>query len=76
MATSDNIYLCAEDDAVLPLAVQFLKEQGRMKFLRPLYKALYRSKMGKDIAVQTFQESRQSYHPIAAKMVAADLHVD
>lgn len=61
---------------MLPLAVQFLKEQGRMKFLRPLYKALYRSKMGKSIAVQTFQESRQSYHPIAAKMVAADLHVD
>lgn len=66
----------AEDDAVVPLAVQFLKEQGRMKFLRPLYRALYKSKMGKDIAVQTFQESRQSYHPIAAKMVAADLHVN
>lgn len=66
----------AEDDAVLPLTVQFLKEQGRMKFLRPLYRALYKSKMGKDVAVQTFQESRQSYHPIAAKMVAADLNVD
>ena len=61
---------------MLPLTVQFLKEQGRMKFLRPLYKALYRSKMGKDVAVQTFQGSRQSYHPIAAKMVAADLHID
>lgn len=61
---------------MLPLTVQFLKEQGRMKFLRPLYKALYKSKMGRDIAVQTFQEFRQTYHPIAAKMVAADLHVD
>jgi hypothetical protein len=67
---------CAEDEAVLPLTVQFLKEQGRMKFLRPLYKALFRSKMGKDVAVQTFKEARQSYHPIAAKMVAADLQVD
>ncbi|DBB10759.1 hypothetical protein WJX82_009512 [Trebouxia sp. C0006] len=66
----------AEDEAVLPLTVQFLKEQGRMKFLRPLYKALFKSKMGKDMAVQTFKEARQSYHPIAAKMVAADLQVD
>lgn len=58
---------------MLPLALQFLKEQGRMKFLRPLYKALFRSKMGKELAVQTLKEARQSYHPIAAKMVAADL---
>ncbi len=69
-------WCCAEDEAVLPLTVQFLKEQGRMKFLRPLYKALFKSKMGKDMAVQTFKEARQSYHPIAAKMVAADLQVD
>ena len=47
-----------------------------MKFLRPLYKALFRSKMGKDLAVQTFKESCKSYHPIAAKMVAADLQVE
>lgn len=70
------MYSCAEDEAVLPLTVHFLREQGRMKFLRPLYKALFRSKMGKDVAIQTFKEACQSYHPIAAKMVAADLQVD
>ena len=73
---SDICCCLAEDEAVLPLTVQFLKEQGRMKFLRPLYKALFKSKMGKETAVQTFKEARSSYHPIAAKMVAADLQVD
>ena len=66
----------AEDEAVLPLTVQFLKEQGRMKFLRPLYRALYKSKMGKEAALQTFKEAGGSYHPIAAKMVAADLSTE
>lgn len=61
---------------MLPLAVQFLKEQGRMKFLRPLYRALFRSKMGKQAALDTFKEAGRSYHPIAAKMVASDLGVD
>ena len=61
---------------MLPLTVQFLREQGRMKFLRPLYRALFRSKMGKEVAVQTFKECRHTYHPIAAKMVAADLQVE
>ena len=72
-----NLRLCvAEDEAVLPLAVQFLKEQGRMKFLRPLYRALFRSRMGKQAALDTFKEAGSSYHPIAAKMVAADLNVE
>jgi leukotriene-A4 hydrolase len=44
-----------------------------MKFLRPLYRALFRSKMGRQLALDTFQEARASYHPIAAKMVAQDL---
>ncbi len=47
--------------------------QGRMKYLRPLYRSLYRSKMGRALALSTFEEVRASYHPIASKMVAADL---
>ena len=60
---------------MLPRVRQFLGEQGRMKFLRPLYRALFASKRPalKAAAVETFQGSREGYHPIAAKMVAADL---
>ncbi len=55
------------------MAVGFLKEQGRMKYLRPLYRALARKH--KDLALETFKGAAASYHPIAAKMVASDLGV-
>ena len=64
----------AGDTAVIPLTVTFLKEQGRMKYLRPLYRAL--SRRSKKTALQTFKEARESYHPIAAKMVSVDLGLD
>lgn len=44
-----------------------------MKFLRPTYRALYRSKMGRQAALDIFREAQAGYHPIARKMVAADL---
>ena len=34
---------------MLPHAVDMLKTQGRMKFLRPVYRSLHRSKMGKQV---------------------------
>ena len=59
------------DTAVIPGTVEFLKSQGRMKYLRPLYRAL--SKKRKEVALETFKDAQSGYHPIAAKMVAADL---
>jgi hypothetical protein len=47
--------------------------QGRMKYVRPMYKGLFRSKMGKTAAVDTFLAHRASLHPIAQKMVGSDL---
>lgn len=46
-----------------------------MKFLRPLYRALFKSKMGRQLAVDTFKRCEAGYHPIAQKMVAADLQL-
>lgn len=40
---------------------------------RPLYRALSKSKTGKQLALDTFAEVGATYHPIAKKMVAADL---
>jgi leukotriene-A4 hydrolase len=69
------LLLCisAEDAAALEDALAFAREQGRMKYVRPLYDSLYRSKMGKDAALEQFQVVRGTYHPICAKMVASDL---
>jgi leukotriene-A4 hydrolase len=61
------------DVSILPVVVRFITTQGRMKFVRPLYRSLFQSAMGKELAVSTFIENRDFYHPIAAKMIATDL---
>jgi len=65
----------AGDETIVPIVLRFITTQGRMKFVRPLYRALFKSDVGKEIAVKTFLENRDFYHPIAAKMVATDLCV-
>ena len=65
----------AEDVTILPVVTRFITTQGRMKFTRPLYRALYKSRMGREIAVSTFLEHQDFYHPICVKMVAQDLKI-
>lgn len=38
-------------------------------------RALYKSKNGKQLALDTFQKAGDKYHPIAKKMVAVDLQL-
>jgi len=54
-------------------AIKFVTSQGRMKFVRPLYRLLFDSPEGKKLALETFQARRKNYHAIAAKMIAKDL---
>lgn len=63
----------AEIEDIIPHVVKLLTEQGRMKFTRPLYRALYKSKMGREIARETFVKNQSRYHAICAKMVSRDL---
>ena len=67
--------IASEDERVVPITVRFITSQGRMKYVRPLYRSLYKSKIGKDIAVETFLKYKDIYHPIATKMIAIDLKV-
>eukprot|EP01118_Nematostelium_gracile_P019339 TRINITY_DN893_c0_g2_i1.p1 TRINITY_DN893_c0_g2~~TRINITY_DN893_c0_g2_i1.p1 ORF type:complete len:459 (-),score=99.12 TRINITY_DN893_c0_g2_i1:65-1441(-) len=71
-----KIGISAEYQPILEHTVTFLKAQGRMKFVRPLYRALFNSQMGKELAIKTFKENEKSYHNIAAKMIAKDLHLE
>eukprot|EP00934_Nitzschia_sp_Nitz4_P004400 Nitzschia sp. Nitz4//scaffold58_size112336//97116//99041//NITZ4_004049-RA/size112336-processed-gene-0.94-mRNA-1//-1//CDS//3329555037//4390//frame0 len=66
----------AEDTSILSVATHFVTSQGRMKYTRPLYKALYKSKMGRELAKSTFLAHKDVYHPICTKMVAQDLGLD
>ena len=65
----------ANMEEIIPHVVKLLTEQGRMKFTRPLYRALFGTTMGKEVALSTFLENRSTYHSICAKMVARDLGV-
>jgi leukotriene-A4 hydrolase len=72
-----TLRLRAGDAAALADAGAFLSEQGRMKYLRPLYRELRRAGArlpeAPALALRIFEENRRAYHPIAAKMVAQDL---
>jgi len=68
--------LKAGDDVILPKVETMLREQGRMKFVRPLLRTMFESqrlKGGKEKALEIFQKCRGLYHPICAKMAAVDL---
>lgn len=69
-----QLALAAKDKDILPVAIRFVTTQGRMKYTRPLYRSLYQ--LSKNLAVETFLQHQDFYHPICAKMVAADLEVD
>ena len=69
------ISVAAGDATIVPVVIRFITTQGRMKFVRPLYRALFASKMGKNIAVKTFVKHRDFYHPVCAKMLAKDLEI-
>ncbi|KAH7908136.1 hypothetical protein BJ138DRAFT_1208110 [Hygrophoropsis aurantiaca] len=45
--------------------------KGRMKFCRPVFRAIH--KVTPDLAVSTFQASKEAFHPIAQKLIKEDL---
>lgn len=70
-----SLCLASGDTSIFPHVIQFITGVGRMKFVRPLYRALFACKGGQDLARQTFIKHRTFYHPICANMVAKDLGV-
>jgi hypothetical protein len=66
----------AEYEKAFPDVVKFVTEQGRMKFVRPLYSMLAKSKTGSKLAVDTFKKHMNIYHNIAKKMIKIDLSVE
>ncbi|GAM24186.1 hypothetical protein SAMD00019534_073610 [Acytostelium subglobosum LB1] len=58
---------------IQPKVTAFLIEQGRMKFVRPLYREL--NKVNRELATSHFIQHRDFYHNICSKMVAKDLQI-
>jgi aminopeptidase N len=56
-------------EPVLPRAREVLGSIGRMKYLKPLYRALVKRAETRDLARELFALYRDRYHPIARDMV-------
>jgi hypothetical protein len=51
----------------------FLTEQGRRKFLQPLYQELVKTPAGKERALAIYKRARPTYHPVSVETVDAIL---
>lgn len=67
-----TLSLRSGDLRVLDKTVEMLKEQGRMKFVRPLFRDLCTA-LGPAQAEAIFADCKHLYHPIAAKMIQRDI---
>lgn len=54
-----SLCLNCECEWILPLTVDFITSQGRMKFVRPLYRAMRDSRVAADLAGQTFNANKE-----------------
>lgn len=70
-----KLLLAAGVARAVDLAVHMATTQGRMKFTRPLYRALAQAPIpgARRAAEQAFADHANFYHPICRKMVHADL---
>lgn len=68
-----RICLIQHHDVVYPFICDFLAKTGRMKYVRPLYRALKQAK-GVEVARNLFNLLKNTYHSICAKMIERDLN--
>lgn len=66
-----QIAMKAKDESAYEGVAEMLGEVGRMKFVRPLFRNL--NKVDRDLALKTFANNRDFYHPICRQMVEKDL---
>jgi leukotriene-A4 hydrolase len=67
--------LAARWEAAVAPALRLATVQGRMKFVRPLYRDLYGWEEKRQQAIDTFLAHRDQYMGMCADMVAKDLHL-
>jgi hypothetical protein len=63
----------SECEWIIAPLVAFVTSVGRMKYVRPLYRELRKSRIGAKVAKETFAKFSEVYHPICRKMVKTDL---
>jgi len=71
-----RLALKAHYEPAVENAVEFVTIQGRMKYIRQIYKDLQTVFPKGSLAVNTFTKNRKRYHNIAAKLLAKDLKLE
>ncbi|XP_067683113.1 leukotriene A-4 hydrolase-like isoform X1 [Haliotis asinina] len=59
----------------IPRAIEFVTEQGRMKFVRPLYRDMYAWEEARQPAINNFLAVKDEMHNTTASLVEKDLHL-
>jgi len=59
----------------LPLVLRFVTEQGRLKYVRPLYRDMYDWEEVRDQAIQHFNKTKSNMMTMSVALVAKDLHL-
>jgi len=67
------IALSVDDEEQYESVRGMLATIGRMKFVRPLYRALIENEERRKMAEECYEKAKMFYHPICAKMVGQDL---
>lgn len=72
------IRLCirSRNKEIVPLALKFINEQGRMKFVRPVYRELYAWEDVRQTAIQNYRENSKYMMHVLAKMLLQDLQLN
>merc|ERR1712080_173081 len=64
-----RLRLRAKDQSVLPLAAEFVSEQGRMKFIRPIYREMYEWEVSRPLALETFHKNKSGMMAVSVGQV-------
>jgi len=70
-----RVGIAARWEKCIPGAVKLVTEQGRMKFVRPVYRDLYGWEEKRQVAIDTFNANKDKMMSVAREMVAKDLHL-
>lgn len=57
-------------------ALKFVNEQGRMKFVRPIYRDLYNWDYARKMAIDNFLQNRKYMMYVLANQLEKDLHIN
>lgn len=70
-----QVCIQAEFTPIVQPALEFITEQGRMKYIQPIYRDLYNWETSREVAIATFQANKHHLHSIAEYAVSKELHL-